>query len=137
MFRNEKKNDKGWETSNDREGQKYPKARCPREKNPLECAFAPRLKVPVNWEYLEEEKKRREYNPAQLTGRSKVGAPFPRSPGFLSRCIRFRIVSWKQKAGSLCPAFKSSQSSVSSACLLPRPLHLLLLPLYFRRFSVS
>lgn len=76
---------------------------------------------------LKEERK--EYNPAQLTGRSKVGAHLSlRRLGFLSRCIRFRIVSRRQKAGSLCPAFKSSQSSVSSACLLPRPFHHFHLP---------
>lgn len=72
------------------------------------------------------KKERKEYNPSQLTGRSKVEAPFPsQTPGFLPRCIRFRIVSWKQKAGSLCPAFKKlakfSLKCLSFAQTLPSP----------------
>lgn len=39
-----------------------------------------------------------------------LSAPTLRSP-----CISSRIVPRKQKTGSLCPAFKSTQSSVSSA----------------------
>lgn len=52
-----------------------------------------------------------------------VPLPFsPLYPVTLRRpCVSSCIVSRKQKTGSLCPAFKSTQSSVSSAPPFPRP----------------
>lgn len=92
-------------------------------------------------EYSRARGKRIQVHPDKLGEAEKRvrSAALPsRSP---RPCISSRIVSRKQKTGSLCPAFKSTQSSVSSAprALFPRPspAHVLLFPLTLHLVTLS
>lgn len=67
----------------------------------------------------EREKNTRSSRPAELGEIERRASPrralLLSAPSLRSPCISSRIVPRKQKTGSLCPAFKSTQSSVSSA----------------------
>lgn len=93
-------------------------------------------------EYSRARGKRIQVHPDKLGEAEKRVRSAALPSRFPRPCISSRIVSRKQKTGSLCPAFKSTQSSVSSApraLFFPRPspAHVLLFPLTLHLVTLS